>query len=394
MTSTWPAVTTEQLPWSSRVSRDSVTRRIWEEMRHPYSAAVVPEIAGARLELPDAVLAEADDASSRLARFDEQIGHINAPFASLLLRSESASSSQIENLSSGARAIAEAELGERRDGNAALIISNVRAMQAALSLADHLDDSTVIAMQAALLGQAHPELTGHYRLEQVWIGGSDFSPHRASFVPPAAARVPAAMRDLVAYADRTDLPALPFIAVAHAQFETIHPFLDGNGRTGRAVVQAMLRHAGVTRNVSVPLSAGLLQQRDSYFDALTRYRSGDVVPIVEVFTSAALTAMENGRLLADDITDVQAGWAFRLASTRRGATAVRLLDLALAQPVLNSKVVEERLRVPPKTALAALTRLEEAGILTPGNSRARNRIWVASQVIAALDAFAARSIRR
>ncbi|WP_291054198.1 Fic family protein [Herbiconiux sp.] len=390
----WPAVASESVQWRSRLSPDVVTRRAWEEMQLPYQASIVPEIGGASLRLPDAVAAEAGDAAQALVRFDEQVGHVNAPFASLLLRSESASSSQIENLTSGARAIAEAEIGERSTGNAALILSNVTAMQAALDLADHLDDDSVIAMQRALLGQSRPDITGAYRDEQVWIGGSDHSPHRASFVPPVAERVPAAMRDLLRFTARTDLAVLPFIAVAHAQFETIHPFVDGNGRTGRALVQSLLRHTGVTRHVSVPLSAGLLQQRDRYFEALSRYREGDIVPVVEVFCSAAFAAVGNGRQLADDIADVRDRWLEQLSTVRRGSTAHRLVDLALEHPVLNSRVVEQRLGVPAKTALAALTRLQDAGVLAPGNSRARNRIWVAPLVIAALDAFAARSVRR
>lgn len=390
----WPALTSESRRWESRVSPDAVPRRVWDVMREPYTASRTAPIASLSFALPPTVTAESDDASAALVRFDSEVGHINAPFASILLRSESASSSQIENLTSGARAIGEAELGERTDGNATLIVSNVRAMTSTLDLADNLSESAIIEMQTALLERTSPELTGKYRAEQVWIGGNDFSPHGASFVPPHQDRVPAAMADLVEFATRSDLPALAHTAIAHAQFETIHPFPDGNGRTGRALVHAMLRRSGLTRNVTVPVSAGLLQQRDRYFDALTKYRAGDIGPIVEVFSSAVFLAIDNGRTLASDLLGAQEGWREKLRGVRSSSTAHRLVALVLEHPVLNSKLVEERLTVPPKTAIAALTLLESHGILTLRRAQSRNRVWTSPQVLTALDAFATRSIRQ
>jgi len=362
-------------------------------MQGPYDASITASIAAASVALTDEVLAEADDATVQLVRFDSEVGRINAPFASILLRSESASSSQIENLTSSARAIGEAELGERVLGNAVEIVGNTRAMQAAIELADEIGDATIIEMQRVLLESTNPELTGGYRTEQVWIGGGAWSPHGAEFVPPHHERVPAAMADLVAFAQRTDIPVLVHTALVHAQFETIHPFPDGNGRTGRALVQAMLRHARVTSHVTIPLSAGLLRQRDRYFSALTAYRAGDIVPIVRVFAGAAFDAIRNGRALADDIEAARGQWQNALSRTRGSSTAHRLVDVVTEHPVLNAKLVERALSVPPKTALAALRRLEDVGILRPATSRSRNRIWIAPQIVAALDAFADRSAR-
>jgi hypothetical protein len=104
--------------------------------------------------------------------------------------------------------------------------------------------------------------------------GGTHGPREAMFVPPHHSRVLAAIDDLLRFAQRDDIPALPQIALAHAQFGTIHPFTDGNGRTGRALIQAILRRKGLTRNVTVPVLAGLLTDTDSYFAALTAYREG------------------------------------------------------------------------------------------------------------------------
>ncbi|WP_277932448.1 Fic family protein [Rhodococcus opacus] len=80
-----------------------------------------------------------------------------------------------------------------------------------------------------------------WRQQQVWIGGGSLGPHTAHFVPPHHDRVPELIDDLIVFANRVDVTVIAQIAVAHAQFETIHPFLDGNGRVGRALIQAMLR---------------------------------------------------------------------------------------------------------------------------------------------------------
>ena len=201
------------------------------------------------------------------------MGNEVSPFGAILLRSESASSSKIENLTSSARSIALAELGSDKRRNAAEIVANVHAMKAAIDLADRIDEQAILAMHTALMIDHRPEITGRWRDDQVWIGGSDYGPHQADFVPPHPDRVPDAMTDLIAFAERDDIPALIHAALVHAQFETIHPFPDGNGRTGRALVHSILRRKGVTRNVTVPVSAGLLTDTAGYFDALTAFRA-------------------------------------------------------------------------------------------------------------------------
>ncbi|MDQ5895910.1 MAG: hypothetical protein QG596_2171, partial [Actinomycetota bacterium] len=188
-------------------------------------------------------LADSDDATQHLIRFDEYVAtkwgdrsDELAPMDSVLLRTESASSSQIENLTVGARQLALAEIEERASSNARLVSANVRALKAALEVSDKVSIAAILEMHSKLLEGKDPD-AGQVRNQQVWIGGSNVGPHLASFIPPHHTRVPAALEDLIAFCDRVDLPPLLQIAIAHAQFETIHPFTDGNGRTGRALVQ-------------------------------------------------------------------------------------------------------------------------------------------------------------
>lgn len=390
----WPALETEQREWVSRFNSDDLTRAQRERIREPYFSAILPDIATLPITIPSDVAADIDEATQLLTRFDAEVGLGGLPFASILLRTESASSSEIENLTSGARAIAEAELGERDTGNAAQIVRNVRTMEAALALADTITGDSIIAMQTALLGSLATGLTGGWRTEQVWIGGSSLSPHLADFVPPHHNRVPAAIDDLVAFFERTDIPVLAQVAIAHAQFETIHPFPDGNGRTGRALVQAMLRHSQVTTNITVPVSAGLLHDVEGYYGALTAYRRGELRPIITAFARAASYAVVNGRQLVRDIDSIQADWDNRMRGLRSDAAARRVSALAIAHPVLNSDIVARELAVSPPTAFRALSSLVERGVLKPANSQRRNRIWLAEPVLNALDDFAARAGRR
>ena len=192
----------------------------------------------------------------------------------MLLRTESASSSQIEHLTSNARNLAMASLGVGGKQNAELVAANVRAMNAALAVGDDVTAETVLAVHRALLGASDPEVAGRWRTEQVWVGGSTVSPHGADFVPPHRDRVLDAIEDLVTFAARDDVPALVHAALVHAQFETVHPFVDGNGRTGRVVLHQVLRRRGLTQHTTVPVSAGLLRDPDRYFRSLTTYRQG------------------------------------------------------------------------------------------------------------------------
>jgi Fic family protein len=273
-----------------------------------------------------------------------------------------------------------------------LVVANVRAMSAAIAMSDDLDENSILAMQDALLRDSAPEYTGRWRDQQVWIGGGSISPHAASFVPPHQDRVPELMADLVAFARRTDVPVLIQAAIAHAQFETVHPFPDGNGRTGRALLQGMLRHGRLTRNVTVPVSAGLLQDTGAYFSALSDYRVGNPDAIVTTIAEAAFAAVHNGRALVSDIQTTEQSWDSRVKG-RSDSSVHRVKKCLLRQPVVNTKSVAAELSISEVAAQSAIDRLVDAGVLAKISTGNRNRIWQAPEILAALDAFGARARR-
>lgn len=204
--------------------------------------------------------------------------------------------------------------------------------------------------------------------------------------------MPALIDDLIAFMQRDDLPDLMHVALAHAQFETIHPFLDGNGRTGRALMHAMLRASGLVRNVTVPISAGLLSNVDGYFDSLTAYRQGDPTAIVEQVAEAAYAAVTNGRQLVTDLRQVRADWNDSVKA-RRDAAAWRAADLLLRHPVVNVTLVSTELGIAPQNVYRTLEPLASAGVVR-SSGRQRDRVWHAPEVLAAVDAFAKRAGRR
>ena len=392
-TSTWPVLGRRTVAWQPVEGVLELSRRARRATPARYSAAVVPPIADASLVLPGDLAADLDDATRLLAAFDAGGAGEIAPFASVLLRSESAASSQIENLTSSARALAEAEIGEGNRANASVILGNVRTMQAALDLAGRLDERAVLAMHRALMAQQTRHAAGRWREQQVWVGGSPLHPGEAQYVPPVAEDVPGLMADLVAFMDRDDLPPLAHAALAHAQFETIHPFTDGNGRTGRALLHSVLLHTGAIHRVTVPISAGLLAIRDEYFEALTAYRRGDVEPILRCVAEASRNGTHIGERLVGALRDVRDEWANRLTA-RAGSASWALLDLLLRQPVVTARVVVRDLGVSAPTAQSALRRLVADGVLLESTGHRRNRVYRAPAVLRALDEYAAGLGRR
>ncbi len=185
---------------------------------------------------------------------------------------------------------------------------------------------------------------------------------------------PEATEDLIAFPRRADVPTLPQIAVGHAQFETIHPFTDGNGRTGRALVQAMLRNKGVTRHVTVPVSAGLLTDTGAYFAALTSYRDGDAVQIVDCFTRATVRALANGRQLVADLRDIRERWN-GMVTARSDSAVWRVAELLTRRPVVNAALLAQELGIDSTNAHRYLNPLAEAGILTESTNGPRHRVW-------------------
>lgn len=388
----WPSITFSEHKWE-RDPTAYASRR--QQLRHrgSYRAAVTPSISHVTPRLSQETLLELEEATQELVRFDAGVAGIPVPQASLLLRSEAAASSQIEHLTASARAIATADLGSKASPNATLIVRNAAAMQAAWQFANDLSEEAIIAMHAALLTDNGHVETGSWRTQQVWIGGHSLGPHHATFVPPHHDHVPAAMADLVAFMRRDDIPPLAHAAIAHAQFETIHPFTDGNGRTGRALIHALLHAKGVIRHHVVPLSAGFLRNTERYFASFSAYQAGDPEPIALLLAEAVFHGTSEAQRLVHAMQEIHAAWRERL-QVRSDALVLKILPELTAQPVVSAPFLEQHFGASNTAVLNALKQLEAADILREFSRQRRNRLWVAHEITAILDDFAKRATMR
>lgn len=379
----WPRPGHETLPWTSRMV-EFLTPRQRALLPSTYEAAVVPEIADAALTLPTRLAAAEADAVAAVSRFDSDAASALLPFTPLLLRSESSASSRIERLTVSARRLMEAELFGAGRGNAALVVANTRAMTAAASIRPPLSLDSLLSMHRALLESSAPDDAGALRREPVWIGGSELSPAGALFVPPRHERVPEALEDLFAFTRRTDLPPLTRAAIAHAHFETIHPFVDGNGRTGRALIHVLLSWAGLTPHAPLPLSAVLLADVDSYFRSLDAYRRGEPLVIVELFIEAAARAAALGRSAGRRIGRTVEAMLER-SPGRAGTPDRAIIELLARRPVLDAGSAATAVGVSEAAARRSLKRLEAAGLLRGYLIGPHRRAWRSPEILDLMD---------
>jgi Fic family protein len=392
----------EDETWEPKAPAHAKDRRRSLVVGRPYRAAVPAAIEPMKFDIEPDVAARAEDARAAITRFDAELSGMFsgefAPLSAVLLRTESASSSQIENITVGATALSLADVGLAKFGsNAKLVQANVEAMNRALELTGPLTPEHILAIHDALMHGQDQADPGQFRDQQVWIGGTACSPHRADFVPPQDSRIEESITDLCAFSERTDLPLLTQVAIAHAQFETIHPFNDGNGRAGRALVHVMLRNGGATTRTTVPVSAGLVSDTEAYYNSLTAYRNGDPNPIVEEFSRAAFAAVDNGQQLAADLKTLHDLWTGSLRA-RKDAVAWKVLPFVLRQPSVTSKLIQETMKVTQPAADNALRQLQGVGALAKpktvhGEGQKRNVVWQATEVLDALDRFGDRARR-
>ena len=391
----WPAVTYEERPWHM----DPDERLLIPKSRHrrilsTYEAAIPASIAGQKVTVSQRLLERMSDVVAGLARFDEEQASRGYDLPALMLRSESAASSQIENLTSSVRDVALAELSDDAPQNARIIAGNVNAVRASLALSGDVGVEQIKEVHRTLMGVAGASFAGELRSEQVWVGGTPHSPHGALFVPPAACCVAGCLEDACRFAARDDVNAVAKAAIFHAQLETIHPFIDGNGRTGRALLHRILRQEGVLRNSTLPVSAGLLHNIDAYMASFDAYQTGDPEPIIDQVVEALELSSVIGSRMARAFDGVIA--EMRESITERAGSAIhRLPALLVEQPVVNRSYVAEHLGITPRAAANLVDKACEYGILRPLGGRRRGTFFQSDAIIDLLEeASSTQGIRR
>lgn len=371
-----------------------------------------------RRYVPDFVdgigLAVGSEVSRAVATVERSIRALNGPgaeglagMARFLLRSEAIASSRIEGIAPSAQQVALAELGQSEtvrgvSEQARLVANNmtiVRDATTSLVEAESVTVEDVVELHRSLM----PGQPRHHGLREVqnWIGVSRWTPIGAAFVPPDPARVPGLMSDLVNYLNGGAHSPLIQAAVVHAQFETIHPFTDGNGRVGRALIHTVLARRGLTEDAVLPISLVLATLSDAYIAGLSAYRhtsaagSGEASEATNAwlatFVDAAAVAVEQSELLVRQIEALRHEWTDRLTahrtkagirpSPRADSATARLLALLPEAPVLTATTLANILGVSYPAASGALDELKQAGILTPKSIERGATAYIASEVL-------------
>lgn len=379
----WPTHGSQARPWASRGRQGNRDDRTLIE----YVAAIPPTIADLPYD-PTGGPARAHDAALiEVARLEAGRGEYLVPVREFLLRSESIASSRIEKVDAGWRAFGKAAAGGKATEAAQSQLAAVQALSVLVASADAGPISLPAILEAHRLLMApdrYADEPGQLRSVQNWIGGSDYSPLGASFVPPPPDRVPALMDDLLSFAARDDLPIVAQAAIVHAQFESIHPFIDGNGRIGRALLSAVLRRRGLTRVVTVPVASVMLADTETYFARLGDYRRGDVDALVEYVATAAVYAGSAAQESARRLAALPALWR-EVARPRAGSADESLIEALLQTPIFNADKAQSLTGTTDASTYRALGRLVEAGVVEVLSAGSRNRIWAASAVLAEID---------
>lgn len=369
-----------------------------------YDAYLPDPLVNRTVLLEGPVAADVSEAEAELTRFDLAVGALSdsEALARLLLRTESVASSRIEGLEIGARRLlhadAERAIGERpQDVTAEEVLGNIEAMLYAVEAVGPSD-----AISADLLLEIHRRLLagtrlenhgGRFRSEQNWIGGSSFNPCSAEYVPPPPEHVEDLVADLCSFSNDDSLPTVVQAALAHAQFETIHPFTDGNGRVGRALVHLVLRRRGLVVRALPPVSLILATWADEYVAGLTATRYlGPPTSVqalqglnrwIGLFAAAAKRAVADADAFEEEMDRLDKAWRQRLGRVRANSATDLLLRALPGAPLLTVRSAAALVGRSAQAANEAVARLTEAKVLSQTTLGRRNRAFEAPDVISA-----------
>jgi Fic family protein len=393
-TSVEPLGTHRKLFWEARPGAEGGRKA---RQAGTYEAFIPAEIAGRRFALDDDVVAQIASATKALA-------HLNAispartslkALADALMRSESAASSWIEGIAVSQKRLAHAAFrassGSGRDTKAAEILGNVEAMKRAIELgADRerisVDDIREIH-RILLRYTADRSIAGVIRERQNWIGTNPYTPVGADYVPPPPEYVLPLLEDLCRFLDRDDLAPIAQAAIAHAQFENIHPFADGNGRIGRTLIHIVLGRGGEAENYIPPISLVLAATQKSYVAGFGEFSGGNVSSWCDLFAAATKRSAVEAERMAAQIDALQAAWLEQLGNPRSDAAVHQLIAQLPAQPVVDISTGQGLTGKSREAVRNALAQLERASIMRPLNERKWGRVWECRELLELIEDF-------
>lgn len=358
-----------------------------------YDAFVPIELTGMEFSLDASVAGLISEAETAIRALNQTGGNALDPLARLLLRTESIASSKVEGMQVGVRELARAEAksdsGQPVGSTATDVLANIDAMVLAVEEATSVPRfgvAQVTAIHRRLMERGDAKhIAGKIRTEQNWIGGNDHNPCGADFVPPPPEEVERLLNDLcVAINDELWSPLVQ-AALIHAQFETIHPFADGNGRTGRALVHVVLRRRGVAPHYVPPVSVAIAATKPRYVDGLTSFRFGEVGTWIEYFADAAARSAHLAKAYLKAVETLRSQWRDQIEHLpevpRADATIWGVTDILPAHPMITVSVAATATGRSKPSTYQAFEQLQRAGVLVPLSTNRRNQSWEAKGLL-------------
>jgi Fic family protein len=383
----WPAHTTELRPYRQANRGGSKQDRTLSEI----VVSLPPKISGLGYQASPILVSPLETAVADLREVDSGSPSTLTSMATFLVRTDSVASSKIESIEASTEDFARALAGSRANQSATLMVAGVQAITGLISnveangrftIADILESHRNLLQD----DEVESRFAGQFRTVQNWIGGSNYSPYLADYIPPPPELVEDYMDDLVTFLNRDDLPAVAQAAIGHAQFESIHPFTDGNGRIGRALINAVFRRRGISRRVVTPVASALVANQSRYFKTLIDYRSGEVDGLVLNLALAAQVSGRESLVSALNLATLPEAW-LSIAKPRAKSAAARLIDLLVEHPVLSAEKAELLLSASTQSVYEAMDALERAGVVHELTNRQRNQVWGATAVLAELESL-------
>lgn len=303
-------------------------------------------------------------------------------FVSMYVRKEALMSSQIEGTQATLEDVLDPMIGANTNRNVADVVNYIKATEFAikrlndLPLCNRLIKETHAVLMEGVRGQE--KSPGEFRRSQNWIGGQGCTLKNARYIPPSPDDMIEAMSDLEKYINADDeLDALIRAALIHYQFETIHPFLDGNGRVGRLLITLFLMEKKVLSTPALYISYFLKKNRVEYYDRMTEVRAkGNYEQWVTFFLRALLESAEDATATIDELIALHDKNAAVISGMGRAAkNAMLVFEYLEANPIIEIRKTAEALSITFNTASSAIKRLTDAGILVQTTNASRNRTF-------------------
>ena len=380
-------VDTSGTEWLPRVSSKPI---------HFQGPAYFPDSLPGRIDkkaLIGTIWSEVEAATSSLAGLNGAAGALPNPYllANPFRIREAQASSRIENTVASAEEVALADAGELGRDESMEVRNNLVALEWGLSSERPITQSLVKAMHQSLLSdgvRGSEKTPGAYRRSQAYISGDQRGFDHARFVPPPAEHVQSSMDSLFDFitTSREVFPAVVSAAIVHYQFETIHPFSDGNGRVGRMMILIELNRAGLLARPMIDISSFFDRFRDDYYDLLLAVSlEGKWADWIQFFCRGLAHQAQDAEKRAKRLLDLRRSYIDRVTEPRASALLRECVDYLFSRPAVRASDLAQHLDVLPQAAQRHLNRLVEKGILFEITGRSSRRIYVAKEIIAAIE---------